>query len=190
MFSTLVTVALFIAPAIQGVLADFAINSPQLVQCQPATISWEATKGPYNLIVVKASDPCGDALVNVGDFNKTDITWTASIPAGTEVQLSLLDAEDNEAWSKTITVGSGSDASCLPGASASASSTPVATPANATPAVSTPTDSADDSTPSDVAPVGAANAGSNPFSSGAINARQASTPLLAIAGLVALFALL
>lgn len=32
MFSTFLTVALFIAPAIQGVFADFAINSPQLVQ--------------------------------------------------------------------------------------------------------------------------------------------------------------
>ena len=32
MFSTLFTVALFIALAIQGVFADFAINSPELVQ--------------------------------------------------------------------------------------------------------------------------------------------------------------
>ena len=32
MFSTFITVALFIAPAIHGVFADFAINSPKLVQ--------------------------------------------------------------------------------------------------------------------------------------------------------------
>lgn len=32
MYSTLLTVALFIAPLIQGALADFAINSPDLVQ--------------------------------------------------------------------------------------------------------------------------------------------------------------
>ncbi|KAF8905047.1 hypothetical protein CPB84DRAFT_1677056 [Gymnopilus junonius] len=196
MFSTLVTVALFIAPAIQGVFADFAINSPALVQCKPAEISWEATKGPYNLIVVKASDPCGDALVNVGDFNKTAISWTASIAAGTIVQLSLLDAEDNEAWSKAITVGSSSDSSCLHGASSAASSTHAATAPATTPtppALSTPTDtnSAADTTPTDVAaPVGAANAGTNPFSSGAINARRASTPLLAVAGFAAVFALL
>ncbi|PPQ65278.1 hypothetical protein CVT26_000238 [Gymnopilus dilepis] len=188
MFSTLFTVALFVAPAIQGALANFAINSPTLVQCQKAQISWEPTKGPYNLIVVKASDPCGDPLVDLGDFNKTAITWTANIPAGTEVQLSLLDAEDNEAWSKTLTVGTSSDASCLHGAS-SAVSTPAATPVPS-PAASTPSDSAGDATPSDVDPVGAANAGSNPFSNGAINARQASTPLLAIAGLAAVFALL
>jgi hypothetical protein len=189
MFSTLLTVALFVAPAIQGVFADFAINSPKLVQCQSSQISWAPTKGPYNLIVVPASDPCGDALVNVGDFTTTDISWTTTIPAGTVVQLSLLDADDNEAWSNNITIGASSDTSCLPAASADAAS---ATPAaDSTPAASTPssTDSSDDSTPS-VAPVGAANAGTDPFSSGAINARQASTPLLAIAGLVAVFSLL
>ena len=32
MYSTLLTVALFIAPLIQGALAGFAINSPALVQ--------------------------------------------------------------------------------------------------------------------------------------------------------------
>lgn len=35
MFSTLLTVALFVAPAIQGVFAGFAINSPALVQVHP-----------------------------------------------------------------------------------------------------------------------------------------------------------
>jgi len=187
MFSTLLTVALFVAPAIQGVFADFAINSPDLVQCQSSKISWAPSKGPYNLIVVKASDPCGDALVNVGDFNTTAISWTTTIPSGTIVQLSLLDADDNEAWSNNITVGTSSDASCLSDASAAASATPAA---DSTPAASTATNSADDSTPSVAAPIGAANAGTDPFSSGAINARQASAPLLAIAGLVAVFSLL
>ncbi|KDR76339.1 hypothetical protein GALMADRAFT_67518 [Galerina marginata CBS 339.88] len=193
MFSTLLTVALFVAPAIQGVFADFAISSPNLVQCGSSKITWEPTKGPYNLIVVKASDPCGDALVEVGDFHTTSIDWKTSVKAGTQVQLSLVDADDNEAWSKTITVGASNDASCLsaagttpasstPGSAGTGGSTP-STPAGTTPG-------ADSSSSGIAAPVGAANAGTNPFSNGAITASQASTPLLALAGLVTVFALL
>jgi hypothetical protein len=182
MFSTLLTVALFIAPAIQGVFADFAISSPKLVQCKPSKISWESTKGPYNLIVVKASDPCGDALVEIGDFDKTFTEWTAKVPAGTHVQLSLVDANDEEAWSKTIVVAESNDSSCLPGFTGSSSSSSAPT--------STPTaDSNKSGDTSNVVPVGAANAGTNPFNSGALTARQASTPLLVITGLAAAFAL-
>jgi hypothetical protein len=210
MFSTFLTVALFVAPAIQGALADFAISSPALTQCKQATISWEPTEGPYNLIVVKASDPCGDALVEVGDFDKTSIQWTANIAAGTQVQLSLVDKNDQEAWSKIITVADSSDASCLSSsgsssASASASAS-AASPSSSTGATSssstTPgstTGSSADTTGSDgsdgsdpvVAPVGAANAGTLDGSqdSAAFSVRQASTPLLVLSGLAAAFAL-
>ncbi|KAJ3500388.1 hypothetical protein NLJ89_g9820 [Agrocybe chaxingu] len=186
MFSTLVTVALFVAPAIQGVLADFAINTPALKQCQTSRISWEPTKGPYNLIVVKASEPCGDALVEVGDFTKTFIDWKTTIPAGTEVQLSLVDADDDEAWSgKGAASASASASSSAPAASATAGSTSTSTTTSGSTSGST---SDDDSSSGDLTPVGAANAGTNPFgTSGAITARQASTPLLVLAGLVAAF---
>jgi hypothetical protein len=186
MFSTLFTVALFIAPAIQGVFADFAINSPKLVQCQSSKISWESTKGPYNLIVVKASDPCGDALAEIGDFGKTVTDWTANIPAGTQVQLSLVDANDDEAWSKIITVAESNDSSCLPGTGSASASTSTPTPDSGSGTPGSTDNSGDTST---VVPVGAANAGTNPLNSGAITARQASTPLLAITGLAAAFAL-
>ncbi|CAA7267168.1 unnamed protein product [Cyclocybe aegerita] len=197
MFSTLVTVALFVAPAIQGALADFAINTPALKQCQTSRISWEPTKGPYNLIVVKASEPCGDALVEVGDFTKTFIDWKTTIPAGTEVQLSLVDADDDEAWSGKITVGASDDASCLKGAASASASSSAPAASSTTGSTSTSTTSSgstsgstsdDDSSSGDLTPVGAANAGTNPFgTSGAITARQASTPLLVLAGLVAAF---
>ncbi|KIM39750.1 hypothetical protein M413DRAFT_181509 [Hebeloma cylindrosporum] len=192
MFSTLFTVALFIAPAIQGVFADFAISSPKLVQCKPAKISWEATKGPYNLIVVKASDPCGNALAEVGDFDKTFTEWTPKLKAGTKVQLSLVDANDEEAWSQTITIGDSDDSSCLPGSTGTSSTSSTASTPSADPSTSTPgsTDNSGDDADTNVTPVGAANAGTNPFKSGAVSARQASTPLLAITGLAAASALL
>ncbi|KAF4613618.1 hypothetical protein D9613_007745 [Agrocybe pediades] len=194
MFSTLFTVALFVAPAIQGVFADFAINSPQLTQCKESTISWEPTKAPYNLIVVRDSDQCGDALVEVGDFNKTSISWKANIKAGTKVVLSLVDADDNEAWSKTITVAASDDSSCLGTSSASSASASApagsSSVANFLPSITVSSDTSAQSDTANINPVGAANAGTNPFSSGAITVRQASTPLLALAGLVAAVTLL
>ncbi|KAF5327567.1 hypothetical protein D9619_004823 [Psilocybe cf. subviscida] len=208
MFSTFLTVALFVAPAIQGVLADFAISSPALTQCKQANISWEPTEGPYNLIVVKASDPCGDALVEVGDFSQTHITWTAKLAAGQKVQLSLVDKNDQEAWSNVITVGDSNDASCLSstgGSSASASASASAASASSSaaaltgPGSSTPpssgtpgstpgsgADTTDGDDPNPV-PVGAANAGI--LGNAAFSVRQASTPLLVLSGLAAAFAL-
>ncbi|KAG5730959.1 hypothetical protein E4T56_gene7146 [Termitomyces sp. T112] len=110
MFSTLLTVALFAAPA----LADFAVNTPNLVQCQSAEISWAPTTGPYNLIVVSAEDPCGDALFDLGDHDGTSIHWTAALPAGANVQISVEDSTGDEAWSGVITVGKSNDSSCVP----------------------------------------------------------------------------
>ncbi|KAF8199590.1 hypothetical protein BJ912DRAFT_921992 [Pholiota molesta] len=196
MFSTFLTVALLVAPAIQGVLADFAINSPDLVQCKSAKISWQATKGPYNLIVVAASDPCGPALAEVGDFTTTSMQWTANITAGTKVQLSLVDADDNEAWSNVITVGNNTDASCLLGAATGSalSSGATAVPATTAVPVTLPSTTATSlgsygsaDSQSGVVPIGAANAGT--LQSAAFTVRQASTPLMVISGLVAAFAM-
>ncbi|KIK10056.1 hypothetical protein K443DRAFT_670691 [Laccaria amethystina LaAM-08-1] len=187
MYSTLLTVALFIAPLIQGALADFAINSPDLVQCKSSKISWSPTTGPYNLIVVPGDQPCGDALVEIGDFDGTFTNWVVALPAGKQVVLSLVDAQDNEAWSKTITVGASSDTSCLPAALKPAGSSSTSQPASgsSTPGVA----AAAASTPSQsVAPVGAANAGTNPFSNGA-TARQASTPVMVLVAFAAAIAM-
>lgn len=113
MFTTLFTAALFIAPAIQGALADFSVNTPALVQCKEAKISWEETKGPYNVIVVPAATPCGDTYVDAGDHNSTSFSWQATVPAGMKVQVSVEDANGDEAWSGTITVASSDDVTCV-----------------------------------------------------------------------------
>jgi len=189
MFSTLVTVALFATLPIQSVFAGFAINNPDLVQCKVSKISWEPATGPYNLIVVKASDQCGDALVDIGDFTNTSIQWKAALKAGQEVVLSLVDSKDNEAWSSKITVGASDDASCLPGATTPPASVAGATtPGSSSGSTTTTTTSGGDGGSSDLTPVGAANAGT--LNSAAITARQAGTPFLALAGLLAVVALL
>jgi len=203
MFSTFFTVALFVAPAIQGVFADFAVNSPELTQCKETKLSWEKTgAAPYNLIIVKASDPCGNALVDIGDVNTTFYNWDkVKIKAGTQVQVSLIDANDDEAWSQVLTVKDSDDNSCLSGNSTTGGSSSASTPSSTSKAASntvlpsatsssTSSDGTDDSDGSNINPVGAANAGTQPFGNSGITARQASTPLLALAGLAAVAILL
>ncbi|KAJ7707609.1 hypothetical protein B0H17DRAFT_523699 [Mycena rosella] len=69
MFATLLTLALFAAPALNGVAA-LNINTPALVQCGSAQITWDASTGPYNLIVV-------DSAMPVALFSLTSATTTA-----------------------------------------------------------------------------------------------------------------
>ena len=40
--------------------------------------------------------------VDIGDFDGTVTNWVAALPAGKQVVLSLVDAQDNEAWSNTV----------------------------------------------------------------------------------------
>ncbi|RXW21265.1 hypothetical protein EST38_g4591 [Candolleomyces aberdarensis] len=195
MYSTLITaVALFAAPA----LAAFAVNDPELTQCGTSKISWEKTEGPYNVIAVSAADPCGEPLVEIGDFEGSSIQWKATIPAGTIVQISIADASDDEAWSKNITVAASDDSSCLTSTSVTSTSTTTGSTTGSTTGGST-TSSTTDSTDSDntdgttgggVEAVGAANAGSNRFlDSAAPSARQASVPIMALSAIAAVAAL-
>jgi hypothetical protein len=185
MFATFFTLALVIAPAIQGALAEFAISSPALTQCQDAKISWEKTKGPYNLIIVKPDDPCGDAILDLGDHDGTVLNWKVTLPAGLKVQLSLEDADGDEAWSGPITVGDSADASCVDPKLAKSDDTT----SKPTTLVVPPTTAAA-TTSATVAPVGAANAGNSPFgSNGAATKRHISTPLMALSALFAVIAL-
>jgi len=124
MFATLVTVTLFAAAAINGAVAQLTISTPSLTTCEPAEFTWGATNGPYDLILVSPSDPCGDAMVDLGVIDGTSASYTPEYPAGTQLEASLVDANDNEAWSGTITVAQGSNTSCIPASLlASASST-------------------------------------------------------------------
>jgi len=192
MYSTLITaVALFAAPA----FAAFAINSPDLKQCETSRISWEKTEGPYNLIVVDAADPCGEPLIEVGDFENSSIQWKAVLPAGTIVQLSVADKNDDEAWSANITIAASNDASCLPGAPAAqgttgnTAETPKTGSTTGTTTGTTTDTTGDDG--SDIAPVGAANAGTNALLGGknAAVAHSVSTPFMALSAIAAIAAI-
>ncbi|KAH9838276.1 uncharacterized protein C8Q71DRAFT_795800 [Rhodofomes roseus] len=122
MFATLISVALFSSLAIKGARADFTLDTPALVQCQPATLTWSNTgSNTYNVIVVPSDDVCGDELADLGDFTDTTTTWTVAVPAGQNVTFSVQDQWDNEAWSGSATVGPSDDASCLSAVSGASS---------------------------------------------------------------------
>jgi hypothetical protein len=137
MFATLVTVTLFAAAAINGATAQLTLTTPTLTTCEPAEFTWGATNGPYDLILVSPSDPCGDAMVDLGVIDGTSVSYTPEYPAGTQLEASLVDANDNEAWSGTMTVVQGSNTSCIPASLlASASSTAAASSSSSAAAVS------------------------------------------------------
>jgi len=175
MFSTFLTVALFLAPALQVALAEFAVSTPpELVQCGEGHVGWEPTTGPYNVFVVNPEDPCGEELAHLGETGDTWIDFPVTFASGTNVQLYIEDATGDDAWSGSVTVGESSDGSCLEGGAAAAADG--STPTRA----STPTNS--------VAPIGAANAGNNPLGNAASSVRQINTPLMALGAIAAFVA--
>ncbi|EGN98897.1 hypothetical protein SERLA73DRAFT_181617 [Serpula lacrymans var. lacrymans S7.3] len=189
MFATLLSVTIFFALAIQGVFADFEIDTPTFTQCQSANITWSASQPPYNLIIVSADDMCGNPLQDLGDTSATELAYTVNITAGTQVVLSLADNNGDEAWSGTITVQGSSDSSCLASSSSSASVAPTSV-ASVPTALPSGTDSGSGApTTSPFAPAGAANAGINPLSSGAaLTANHLGASAIFGSALAALFA--
>jgi hypothetical protein len=155
MYSTLFATTLFFALAALRVAADFTVYTPQLTQCQPATLSWDNTSGPYNVIIVPAEDTCGDELADLGDVDANTYQWpSVPFPAGTQVVISVMDANDQEGWSGTITVQPSNDNSCL-----TSQDTPQNTPPSPPPPQTSPHSSSSSSTPPTPTVVGAANDG-------------------------------
>ncbi|KAJ7903451.1 hypothetical protein B0H14DRAFT_2554783 [Mycena olivaceomarginata] len=181
MFATLITVALFAASTLTGVVADdFTIETPTLTQCGKSTISWDKNQGAVNVILVKAAEPCGEIMQvfsqrgrDFGDFTNNTFSWTADLAPGTEYVLSAENQDGDEAWSKSFTIAKSDDTSCLKttaSSSASVSHTPatssssvahqtIAAAGAAVTGGSTSTDSGDDG--DSTGPLGAAGQGSS-----------------------------
>ncbi|KAK7033194.1 hypothetical protein R3P38DRAFT_2921282 [Favolaschia claudopus] len=192
MFATFLTVALFAASSLTGVVADFNIDTPELVQCGSATVNWDKNQGVVNLIAVHPEDPCGEVLHDFGDFTNSSLKWVVNFPAGTKIQFSAENDKQEEAWSGSMTVGKSSDTSCLKStgssssaahASASASPSPSLAPVGAAGAAVTGGGSAVDNSGDDdtsVGPLGAAGKGG---SSGA--AALHMSPFMVLSALLA-----
>jgi len=202
MFSSLFTATLFASVAVHSALAALAVNSPELKQCQPATVNWEYTSGDkFTLLAVPAGSPCDDAIVDLGDHESGSFDWAkVNVAKGTQVILSVTNKAGEEVWSSPITVGDSDDASCLTGGSP-APAAAAATPAKSTTSSNTPkpvagttsgsTDSTDTSDPVDPDTPSVVGAVSNAKLLGSgVSARQASPVVAVVVGLVAAFALL
>ncbi|KAI0661769.1 hypothetical protein C8Q70DRAFT_1052082 [Cubamyces menziesii] len=125
MYSTLLSVALFSALAIQGALADFTVDTPsEITACDSIQLTWDSTGAKtYDVAFVSPEDPCGTTLQDFGDDHTTNhITVKPALAAGTKVMISVIDSDGSEGWSGEITVKAGNDTSCLPGAASSAAS--------------------------------------------------------------------
>lgn len=113
MYTTLIPAALLSLLAAPAVHAGFSVQTPVFTQCALAQFSWGQTKGPYNVIVVNQTDPCGEEVTDLGDHNSTSLSWNVTIPAGWNVVISVEDAEGSEAWSGSIAVKPSNNTSCL-----------------------------------------------------------------------------
>jgi hypothetical protein len=113
MYTTLISASLFSFLAARTVHAGFSVQTPVFTQCALAQFSWDQTTGPYNVILVNQTDPCGEEVADLGDHNSTSLSWNVTIPAGWNVMISIEDAAGEEAWSGSIAVQPSNNTSCL-----------------------------------------------------------------------------
>ncbi|KAI0707322.1 hypothetical protein C8Q76DRAFT_748789 [Earliella scabrosa] len=204
MYSTLVSVALFSALAIQGALAEFTVSTPaEISTCGSVKLSWEKVEGikNFNVAIVSTENPCEDIIADLGDHKGASMTWnvTDALKPGDKVMISVLADDADEGWSGSVTVKDGcpksssSASSVAPSSSAAPSSakpdgtTLVVNPAAAPTAPGT-APAAPESTDAAEA-VGAANAGILGDSNGAFASVQLSASTLVLSAVAAVAAL-
>ncbi|KAG8792815.1 hypothetical protein FRC12_004758 [Ceratobasidium sp. 428] len=124
--ATLLTLVAYVAAQ-----ADPSINTPaQLVQCQPAQITWTATNGPAFISIIPGGQPGAAALKDFGQQTGNSLTWNVDIPAGQSITFQCRDSRGQVAYSAPATVQNSSDSSCLgqnPSSSPGGSSAPAPT---------------------------------------------------------------
>jgi len=158
MLPTLFTTTLFFAIFALRVRADFFVATVSLSQCKPATFTWDGANGPYDVVAVLASDPCGDIAHDFGIVNEKSLNWDkVNEPAGKTLMVSILDKDGNEGWSGPMTVEPSDDSSCLTSQNSTPPQSPDS-PNNASPSPTTPTPSSSSKSPAATV-VGAANNG-------------------------------
>ncbi|KAF9052519.1 hypothetical protein BDZ89DRAFT_430435 [Hymenopellis radicata] len=115
MFSTFVTLALVLAPSISRVAATFDSYYPtEIGTCQDLSYAWVSTAvWPIDAVIVDPAQPCDDPLIDVGEVWATSASTKVTVKPGQQIQISLLDANNDESWSSPITVTDSGDYSCL-----------------------------------------------------------------------------
>jgi len=194
MFSTLARVLVVATITACFVTADFTINTPNLVQCQTATVNWKGGNANYLLFIVPSEDVCADSIVDIPQTGENSLQWEVTLAAGSKVDMMVADADGEEAWSGSMVVQPSSDTSCIDQTAMKALIASGSGPANTTlsgsaqnlgsSAAATPTSSLGGYSPVSVAPTvpsGAiGNAGSNPSTVAAASASSGAFPRAAL----------
>jgi len=93
---------------------QLSVNTPQGVTvCQPVQITMTGGTAPYFLSFVPAGQSAAPPIKQFPQQTGNTFTWKADLPEGTTFTISLKDSTGAPAFSDTVTVGSGSDTSCL-----------------------------------------------------------------------------
>jgi len=112
---TLVTATvLTLLLACPPVRANFSAQAPTtLTQCASANFWWDNSLGPYEAMLVNASDACGNVVQYLGQFASNSINVTLAIPVNWTVLLYVEDGLGEDAWSPPVVVQNSNDSSCL-----------------------------------------------------------------------------
>jgi len=180
MFSLILHVSFLLVFVARNVLAaDLKLFTPEVIQCQTTTITWNGGAPKYLLSVVPANDPCSDSVVHFDQTSKTSMDWKVTVLSGSALEFMVEDSLGDESWSGIVTVKPSNDTSCIDPAAAKAISAAGSGPAfNGTSHTSSGVAESTNGlyTPSipasaypsiaPVVPVGAGNVGSSPPNSG------------------------
>ncbi|KAF8920416.1 hypothetical protein CPB85DRAFT_1429218 [Mucidula mucida] len=114
MFSTFVTLALVLAPSISRVAAFDSYYPTEIGACQDLSYAWVSSAvWPIDAVIVDPEHPCDDPLIDVGEVWATSASTKVNVQPGKQIQISLLDANNDESWSSPITVTDSGDYSCF-----------------------------------------------------------------------------
>jgi hypothetical protein len=145
-FTSLVSLAAFVALAVAQAPDPQVNTPPSLVTCQPSQITFTGTHPPFFLSVIPAGNTAAPPLVDFGTIQSSPFTWNVNLDAGTAVTIHIKDSVGADGYSGQVVIIAGSDRSCVgkPLSSASGASTPPATgpPASVPPTLSASTPTA------------------------------------------------
>jgi len=185
---------LFAAAFISSAYAQAMVNTPaNLIECEPASITWSGGTPPYLLTVFPAGNSA-TILQNLGNTNSTSFTWQVNVASGQSVGFAVLDNTGKTGQSAPVPIQAGSSTSCIgQSVSGSAGTTGSSAPTSGS-SGSTTTGGSSGSTPTTGSSTGssAASSGSATSSTTPSNAASSHSAQFGAAGLIgaALVALL
>ncbi|CAO1630837.1 unnamed protein product [Jaminaea pallidilutea] len=120
---TFAAVSAFVALAVSAQAATVQ-SPPQLIQCQPAAISWTGAQGDVFLSIVQGKDTSAAPLEQFPQQSGASgsYSWTVDQPSGTQLTFVINDSTGKPNYSSQVTVSQGQSNDCLDSSSSASSS--------------------------------------------------------------------